>query len=220
MKKLTLICLIYLFGNQFINAQVLSVCGPEPQITDTQVNITVSGGTGPYTWYYQATCAQITTREQCQETGSCFWMFGQCLVGSGSPSDWFWVDFATGTTVAHSVIYNGDTKVVDALGNELIFIHSINSPNLETCSALGIENNTIFSNVSIFPNPNQGIVNVNFGDLKNVDLKIFNPIGQLIYHKENVNEKVHQFELEGASGIYFIELSTQQGRQGYKLSKN
>ena len=213
MKKLNLLCLLFLFGISSISAQILSICGPAFQPSDLSVEVTVSGGTGPYTWFNKRPCGDVTTEAECNLSDSCFWMFGQCLVGGGGGENW--VGLATGITISYA-LNSGETKVVDALGNELIF----NGAATTTCAALGIEKNSLFRNVSIFPNPNKGIVNINFGDLKNVDLKIFNTIGKLMYHKENIIETIHQFELKGASGLYFMELSSQQGKQSYKLHKN
>jgi len=218
MKKLILISLISFFGIQFVKAQALTVCGPEPLVSEFYVNLTVSGGTGPYTWYNKTPCGDITTEAECNGNGdgSCIWLFGQCISNNENAT---WVTFATGITVPHYV-YSQETKVVDALGDELIFTHTYSNPSLNECVSLGMIEGTMFSNVSIFPNPNEGIVNIKLGDLKNIDVKVFNALGQLFYIKENLTETIYQFKLEGVSGIYILELSTQQAKQNYRLILN
>ena len=84
---------------------------------------------------------------------------------------------------------------------------------------MDIERNTLFHGVYIFPNPNQGLVNIDLGNLKKVSIKGFTVIGQLIYHKENLNVSIHQFELNESAGLYFIEVSAQGEKQRYKLVK-
>lgn len=82
-----------------------------------------------------------------------------------------------------------------------------------------IEGNTLFNSVSIFPNPNQGLVNIDLGNLTEVSVKVFNVNGQLIYHKENINTSIFQFEFNKAPGIYFVEVNSQGEKQQYKLIK-
>ncbi len=89
-----------------------------------------------------------------------------------------------------------------------------------TISTVSIEENTLFNNVSIFPNPNQGQINIDLGSLKDVSLKVFTISGQLIFNKENIRDSIYQFEINDApAGIYFIEICTQGMKQQYKLVK-
>lgn len=209
MKKTTLFLFIAFIGIQCINAQELSICNSEP-VTSSFTVINVSGGIPPYIWYNNIPCGDIDNESECNISGTCIWLFGQCLPTEGSGDNWIF--FANGTTANYS-ISSGESKVVDSVGNELIF----NPPSVTQCSALGIDSNNIFNIVTVFPNPNEGIVNINFGDLNNINLKVINPIGVIVYQKENINETNHQFELEDASGIYFVELSSELGAKTYKL---
>ncbi len=79
------------------------------------------------------------------------------------------------------------------------------------------EENTVFSDVSIYPNPSQGQTTIDLGGLNNVSINVYNVSGQLIYHKENVSDPTHQFELNADAGIYILEVSAQQQKQHYKL---
>ena len=88
-----------------------------------------------------------------------------------------------------------------------------------TISAVGIVETPLFNSVSIFPNPNQGLLNVDLGDLKNVSIKVTSASGQLIYEEENINASIHQFELKETPGVYILEVSSQGEIQQYKLVK-
>jgi len=89
-----------------------------------------------------------------------------------------------------------------------------------TITKVGIgQGTTLFNGVSIFPNPNDGIVYIDLGNLKEVSIHVFNVSGQLIYHKENIASSTHQFELNTAAGVYTIELSAQGEKQVYKVVK-
>ncbi|MBL4861982.1 MAG: T9SS type A sorting domain-containing protein [Crocinitomicaceae bacterium] len=88
-----------------------------------------------------------------------------------------------------------------------------------TIITVSLEENTLFNGVSVFPNPTPGLVNIDLGSLKAVSIKVLSVSGQLMYHKENINASIHQFELDEAPGIYFVEVSSQGEKQYYKLIK-
>ena len=88
-----------------------------------------------------------------------------------------------------------------------------------TITTVGIIENAITNQVSIYPNPNQGLVNIEFGNLKEVSIKVFNVSGQLIYHKEDINTSTHQFKLNEAPGVYVLEVNAHGEKQQYKLMK-
>ena len=78
---------------------------------------------------------------------------------------------------------------------------------------------SLFNNVSIYPNPTKGVVNIYLGSLKKATINVFNLNGQLISHNENINTPTFQFELKEAPGFYFIEVISQEEKQQYKLIK-
>ena len=86
-------------------------------------------------------------------------------------------------------------------------------------SPVGIDEIDLFNNVSIYPNPHTGLVNIDLGSLSNVSIKVHNLSGQLIYYKENINSPIYQFELDAAPGIYILELSAKGEKQQFKLVK-
>ena len=86
-------------------------------------------------------------------------------------------------------------------------------------TGIGISENSPFTDVSIFPNPNNGVVNIDLGSLKNVTVQVFSIGGQLLNQKMNINTPNYQFVFNEAPGIYFIEISTDSKTQRYKLVK-
>lgn len=81
----------------------------------------------------------------------------------------------------------------------------------------GINENNLFSNVSIYPNPTEGTVNINLSGLTDVSIKIMSINGQLIYNEQNINTPIHQIELFESPGIYFIELMLEGEKEQFKL---
>jgi len=88
-----------------------------------------------------------------------------------------------------------------------------------TINPAGLTEHTLLNSTFFYPNPNEGIVNVDLVGLTDISIKVFNVRGQLIYHKENIEDSNHQFELNAKAGIYIIEISMQQEKRHYKLVK-
>ncbi|MCH8905041.1 MAG: SBBP repeat-containing protein [Bacteroidetes bacterium] len=107
-------------------------------------------------------------------------------------------------------------------GDYAVEVTQNNCTDTSTCvniSKVGIVENTFFNSVSIYPNPNSGLVTIDLGNLKEVSIKVFSVSGQLIYQVENINTQIHQFEFKEAPGVYIIEVSSKGEKQQYKLVK-
>lgn len=72
--------------------------------------------------------------------------------------------------------------------------------------------------LSIYPNPTAGQVNIHLGDLEDVSVNVSSETGVLIYEETGVSD-IHQFEFEGAPGLYFMEVSSQGESQVFMLIK-
>lgn len=86
-------------------------------------------------------------------------------------------------------------------------------------SSVGIFEQGLFITVSIYPNPNNGVVNIDFGTTGTYGLKVYSSTGRLIHQKEDIPGGIHQFSLEEAPGIYLIELSSGDRKRNYRLVK-
>ena len=125
----------------------------------------------------------------------------------------------------NSVIANETAITYTALatGNYAVEITLASCVDTSACTAItitGIHGNAVFNNVSIYPNPNKGLVNVDLGDLNEVTIKVFNSNGQLVHQANNINTKNYQFEITTANGLYFIELSAKNETRRFKIAKN
>ena len=96
----------------------------------------------------------------------------------------------------------GCVDTTDCIGFNLVGIYDIN-----------------FSKVKIYPNPNNGMVNIQFGGLLNPDIRVLTPEGKLVYEQEKINSNEFQFKLDVAAGIYYIEINAQHKKSVFKLVK-
>ncbi len=83
------------------------------------------------------------------------------------------------------------------------------------CESLSID--TFTQGISIYPNPTTSIINLqNSSNITVESVRIININGQRLseFKLQNVNSKLHQFNVsELASGIYFIEVKSQNGQK-------
>ena len=79
--------------------------------------------------------------------------------------------------------------------------------------------NNALNQISIFPNPTSGLINIDFGNLSNISIKVFNILGNVVYQKESINSFKYKFILNEKSGIYFIEASSDNTKQIFKIIK-
>jgi hypothetical protein len=145
---------------------------------------------------------------------------GVTITANATGASYKWLD----CNDAYSVIPNEIDASFTATtsGNYSVEISENNCVDTSLCvmvSVVGISNNTIFNEVSIYPNPNEGMVNVELGDLRNVSIKVLDITGQEVYSQENISTSTHQFEIDEVAGIYIIEVTSQGEKQQYKLIK-
>jgi hypothetical protein len=100
---------------------------------------------------------------------------------------------------------------------------TVSSP-LQSCTSVAAVNelNNSF-NVSIFPNPSNGIFNLEFGvmdgsaphttsiGLKDAQLCIYNALGENVYSEKIRNPQSVILNLDLPNGVYFMHLQTAQG---------
>ncbi len=114
------------------------------------------------------------------------------------------------------------TYIATANGNYAVEITQNNCVDTSACvsiTTVGLAENSLFSGVSVYPNPNKGLININLGTLKAVRIKVMDATGKEVYIQNNINTPTHQVELTAAKGIYFMQISTGNDTQHYKIIK-
>ncbi|MCH8330321.1 MAG: SBBP repeat-containing protein [Bacteroidetes bacterium] len=144
------------------------------------------------------------------------------IITANTTLGWYyqWLDCDNGYSVINgetSRIFiapvNGDYAV------EVIAWDCIDTSTCITITSLGIQEKLLFNTITILPNPNQGMVTIDLGNLKEVSIKVFSVIGQLVYNKENINTSVNQFELNEPPGVYFFKISSGGETRHFKIVK-
>ena len=73
--------------------------------------------------------------------------------------------------------------------------------------------------ISVYPNPNNGVVNIDLGGVATAEIKVYNTSGQKVFQEKSVSG-ICQFEIKGNPGMYFIEVDSEIGKQTFKVVKN
>ena len=130
--------------------------------------------------------------------------------------------FVTGSTLS------ADFPTEDP-GDGAYFDGTYNSPDFHDIIVLKFNNqitnieeeeSPLFDRVVVYPNPSQGSVNISLGELKNVNIKVFDNMGREIYNKANINTPEFHFNFEGSAGVYLVEITANNKSQRYKLILN
>lgn len=95
---------------------------------------------------------------------------------------------------------------------------SFDSECYELIHIVGGVNNNSLENISLFPNPAQGKVNLDIGNFQNADLKLFSTEGRLITEQKDINSS-YEIELP-EQGVYIIELSSSKGQKRIKVVRH
>ena len=74
------------------------------------------------------------------------------------------------------------------------------------------------SNVSVYPNPNSGLVYVNLGELRNATINIYSSNGQVIQQQNGLSGFIN-LKSNSAPGLYFVEVKATEGVDVFKLIK-
>jgi len=145
---------------------------------------------------------------------------------SQNASNYFW-DFGDGTTStdvnpSHRYLSPGIYTVVLTSSNSAC--GQAGSTNNVNITETGISENDAQLQLSIFPNPSNGLVTINVvnTDLTNVSFEVFNSLGQIVYSKKysglNASETIN---LSGmASGTYTVKIKSNEAMKVAKLILN
>ena len=105
-------------------------------------------------------------------------------------------------------LFPGDWGTFCGGGSECVFY-----------SPVGLEEKSLKNRVKAYPNPSNGIVNIENLDKEFLYLKVYNIQGKLTQEK-SLRGDSYQLQIEGEEGLYFFTLTNESGEQAtYKIVK-
>lgn len=122
-------------------------------------------------------------------------------------------DFPIGTVIENTAAIYFDF-------NPPIITNTVENEIVEKVT--GITNPYIAASLSVYPNPSSGIYQVQLSNnLEATSISVYDLIGNVIMTNPNLNSNQAEINLENsANGIYFLEVSTTEGKAVQKLIKS
>ena len=138
---------------------------------------------------------------------------GLDMMSNAAGATYQWLDCDNGNAEINGA--NGQTYTATANGNYAVEVTSgsgcIDTSACVAITIVGIEENTLFNHVSVYPNPNIGEFSISFENYTGeVNIEVVDVTGNLVSSsKENVKSNV-SFKVDlrsSASGLYFVKVS-------------
>lgn len=145
--------------------------------------------------------------------------------GSFSSYSWSNGSITQSITIDSSSLSAGDNSfsltVVDSNGCSTMAAIIVTLLDCDTIVQPGIKENTLDPNLSFYPNPSKGLVNIEFSSLKqDIELSVLNLAGSIQFEANYENTSLIQVDLENFSnGIYIIQLKSKDKQAFLKLIK-
>ena len=143
-------------------------------------------------------------------------IFNNTLTSSANGATLQWIDCSTLLPIY------GETNqsiTISENGSYALIISEYGCVDTSSCVFIAIDSYFENDYVKIYPNPTNGIVNINFGGLPNPVIRVLTLDGKLVYEQDKIDSNEFQFELDVVSGIYFVEIFSQRVRTVFKLEK-
>ena len=92
----------------------------------------------------------------------------------------------------------------------------------ESVTTLGVKLNEFSKSISMFPNPTNGITNIQLNQsYETIEATVYNITGQTILSKEFNNTNAFSLNINSSNGIYFLSIETNSGENAIlKIMKN
>ncbi len=132
---------------------------------------------------------------------------GNTIISNETNGVYQWVDCDNGNNYIAGETNQSFTPVTN--GNYAVLVSVDSCEAYSSCvhiSTIGVDEHTLLTEVSIYPNPSNGKVNLHLRELKDVHVKVVSVTGQLVYSRANINKALFQFKLNVEVGVYFIEI--------------
>ncbi|MBD78929.1 MAG: hypothetical protein CL840_08420 [Crocinitomicaceae bacterium] len=180
---------------------------------------TTSNNTATHTITNAAGCDSMVTLDLTVNTlDTSITKNGITLAAKDSNATYQWIDCNNGNAPI-----SGDTNksfTATANGSYALVISKNSCTDTSSCveiTQVGVDDFSIVSLVSIYPNPTTGNVYIDLMGVEKVSVDIINAMGQVVMERIDISDKHHLLELNEDAGVYFIRMYTHKKTGSFKL---
>ncbi len=108
-------------------------------------------------------------------------------------------------------------------GNYAVEVTTLECSDTSACfsfQVIDLEEHALFNNVVIYPNPTSGKVTINLGKLDQIKIKIYDVLGKVVQTPTKISNSTVYLDILGDSGVYLIELLTNNSKRTYRVIKH
>jgi hypothetical protein len=139
---------------------------------------------------------------------------GLTITANSSGASYQWINCNNGNAFIPGATAQSFTPTAN--GNYAVIVTTANCSDTSACQAInsvGIDefgaSNSDTELVEVYPNPTSGTVKVILGEkYPSISFQLINVLGQVILHKTYPSTNEITFEIEGATGVYFLEIES------------
>jgi hypothetical protein len=190
-------------------------CGTITATPDVTFPITTLGTT-TVTWTYTDDCgnsAQQTQDVIITEIDNSVTVSGITITAAASGYSYQWVDCDNSN--APITGETGQSFTPTANGNYAVEITDGTCTVTSACEAIttvGVLENNFGSDISVYPNPTDGDININLGaNYNNITVEVKSITGQLIQNNSYESANNIELNINGEAGLYLIKITSDQG---------
>lgn len=137
------------------------------------------------------------------------------LVSDAANASYQWLDCSSDYAVLPGETAQSFTATQD--GEYAVEVTEGSCVDTSACiivNSIGVVENRLESEISLYPNPTRNAVTLDLGSVfTTLDVRVLNIVGQAVSVKKYSNVQQVQLEIEGAPGVYFVEVSTTDNRK-------
>ncbi len=131
-----------------------------------------------------------------------------------------WLNCDNGYAVINGSTF--DTYTPNVNGNYAVEVTQYGCIDTSECveiTTVGIETQSIFNEILIYPNPTESNITIDFGDLKNGTIIVRDLKGKILFKEKNIKTPKYDFKIEGDAGVYFVEIKVESIIYHFKIVK-
>ena len=103
---------------------------------------------------------------------------------------------------------------------EITYFGCVDTTSCKTIDTFGSYEVHPFDLISVYPNPTHNFAIIDFGNLQNLNINVYNQLGQIVYKDHSIHQELYTLNASTfTSGVYHIEVYDSYTRKQFKLIK-